>query len=353
MEAIDPQKLRQFLTHVLCKHGLPKRSATVVSTVLVEADLRGISSHGVERFPAYLNRLVRHQINPLPNIHVVRDAPSLALLDGDNGMGPVVARKAMQLAIRKARLFGVAGVAVKNSNHFGIAAYYAELAARHQCIGLAASNAIANMALYGGQRPILGTNPVAFAVPIDDAEPPFVADMAMSQAARGKILLAKKRRAEIPSGWAIDIGGNVTTEPARALEGAVLPFGDHKGSALAILIEVLCGPMSGGRLSSQVSSLYDETSKSAGVGHFFLALSVLRLDGQDTFKHMMARLLRSALDSAPHASRQFRLPGTRSQTTRSRRIAEGIPLCLDCVNELRVIGQDVDVEFPLALGRPS
>ena len=229
-----------FCKNVFVKIGVDADKAHLVSDSMVKADLRGVSSHGVTRTRIYVDRIRRGLVDPKAAPEIIRERAATALLDAKNGIGQVVSQYAIEIAIKKAREVGVGFVGVAHSNHFGMAAYYTLQAVGEGMIGVAMTNAPATMAPWGARLPYMGTNPLSVAVPADKRLP-IVLDMATSVVARGKIILAAQKGEKIPEGWAIDKEGRVTTDPKAALEGAVLPFGGPKGSAIAILIDVLSG----------------------------------------------------------------------------------------------------------------
>ena len=230
-----------------------------VSACLIKAELRGVDSHGMVRLPVYARRIQAGVVKARPDIQVRPAGTASALIDGDNGLGPVVGARAMRVGARSRRTHGTGFVGVRHSNHFGPAAYYVEKALSAGCIGLAISNAPPNMAPFGGRTRFLGTNPVAIGVPAGD-EPPLIFDASTSVVARGKIIVAAHTGTAIPEGWAIDPDGYPTTDAQQALAGAVLPFGGPKGSAISFIIDVFCGVLTGAAFGSHLNTLENLSS---------------------------------------------------------------------------------------------
>ena len=234
---------------------------------LVEADLRGVESHGLVRLAIYAERLRRGAIASRPHITVVRQSSATAVVDGGNGMGQVVGAYAMRLAIEKGRAGEPAFVSVRNSNHFGAAAYFAEMAVAEDMIGVAYTiGGINHMTPWGGAEAILGNNPFAVAFPVRNA-PPVVLDMACSVAARGKIIVAAKENVPIPADWAVDRDGVPTTDAKAALEGFVSPVGGPKGYALTLAIGLLSTMLSGAGFGSEVTHMYEDFERPQNIGH--------------------------------------------------------------------------------------
>ncbi len=232
--------------------GVPAADADTVAEVLVEADLRGVESHGCTRVAGYLSMIRLGLLNPRPKIHLLRETPSTAGLEADQAFGIVAARQAMRLAMDKARAAGVAAVTVRNVTHTGMVGFYPMMAARAGLIGIAMNNGPAILPPFGGTTPTLATNPLAAAFPAGDEEP-IVLDMATSMVAAGKMRLAAKKGAPIPEGWALDRDGVPTTDPEEAIYHGFLQWaGGYKGFGVATLIEVMSGVLSGGLLGTDV-----------------------------------------------------------------------------------------------------
>lgn len=306
---LSPEALEARCARVLKRAGFPEEDARQVADSLVLAELRGVRSHGVIRLPIYVERIQRGLIDPTGRITVVREAKATAAWDAGNRHGIPAGVKAMEACIEKARACGVGVVTVRRSNHFGMAWYFVRRAVQEDMLGVAASNADAYVAPWGAGRRYLGTNPLAVGVPAGE-EPPVALDMATSVVAHGRVFLAHQRGESIPLGWALDREGKSTTDPAAALEGALLPFGEAKGSAISILIDLVCGPLAGALTGPFIAPLYTGLDRPQGLGHLFLALDIGAFTGVAEFKRRVDESVRAirALPPARGFDRVY-LPG--------------------------------------------
>jgi LDH2 family malate/lactate/ureidoglycolate dehydrogenase len=340
------EDLASFATQVVTRAGLPPADAEHVGRSLVRADLRGVDSHGVTRIPIYVERLRRDLVNKRPNIRIDVTGAGVAVVDGDNGMGAVVGRRAMEAAIALAKDAGTGAVAVRGSNHFGTGAGYAYQAVEARCIGVACSNAPPTMAPWGGRVRYFGTNPLAVGIPAG-RYPPIVLDMATSNVARGKVILAAKRGEPIPEGWALDPEGRPTTDAEAALAGAVLPFGGPKGSAIALIIDVLSGVLSGANFSRHIPDLYDNLEERQDLGHFFLAVEIERFMRYDTFTARVDQMIEGLKECPPAAGHaEVLLPGEIEARTEVERQLRGIPVTGEIIDRLVAVGKELGVAFP-------
>src|SRR5213593_2833331 len=353
---VQEKPLRRFCEQVLAKLGVPAEDARVTTDVLVLADLRGIDSHGVARLGRYVNGLKQGTMKATDQSRVIREAKATALVDGGQSLGQVVGKKAMDLAIRKARDTAVGVVAVRNSNHYGIAGYYSLMALEHDLIGVSMTNAGPLVVPTFGRTAILGTNPISLAAPAMK-EKAFVLDMATSTVPRGKVEVYNRLGQPMPHGWAVDETGRSSTDPARVLNalakrlgGGLLPLGGegeelggHKGYGLALMVDVLCGVLSGAATGLQVYA--DE--KKPNVGHFFMALDPTAFRPLDEFRRDMDRLARELKDS-PKAQGQERIyvHGEKSFARMEKFRKEGIPLDSKVVDGLKKIGADLGIPWP-------
>lgn len=344
-EYFDASRLKGFCSVILQKAEIPPAEADLIAESLVRANLRGVDSHGVARMAIYVKRLRKKLVNPNPMINILRETPAMAVMDGDNGPGQVVAARAMELAMAKARESGIGLVGVCNSNHFGAAAFFTMMALREEMIGMALSNAPATMAPWGGRSPYLGTNPISVAVPAGE-ELPIVLDMATSVIARGKIILAAQKGECIPSGCAIDTDGEATTDAARALDGCVLPFGGPKGSAISLLIDVLAGVLTGAAFGPHIGDLYRNVECPQCVGHMMGAIDISWFSDIHTFKKRIDQMIRE-LKSVPPAKgvSEVLLPGEIEMCIERQREAEGIPLTSEVIDDLRNLALDYGVHL--------
>ena len=318
------EQLRKLCRDILGAQGVNGDDASIVGDVLIEADLCGHDSHGVVRIPQWVKGLKAGAINARCAPKVMRETPATALIDGDRGLGPVVAMAALECAAGKAREAGIGMVSVRRASHIGMLQYYTRHLAAQGLIGMAMTNTAPGVAPFGGIDPVLGTNPVSCAVPAPGA--PIVLDMSTSVVARGKIVLARRRGEAIPEGWAIDSEGNPTTDPAAALAGALLPAGGAKGSGLAIIIDALTGALAGAEVARSVKGtlvMDQEGSK----GDFFLAIDPGAVGESDAFLGLTGKLADDvhACRPAPGMDRVM-LPGEPEDACRQRRLAEGIPI---------------------------
>jgi LDH2 family malate/lactate/ureidoglycolate dehydrogenase len=284
--------LHQFCQDVLQAVGVPVDAAALVAESLTRADACGLYSHGTVRLlPVYTRRLLAGTTRARPEIQVVRRRKSVAVLDGCGGLGQVVGCHAMQLAMEMARETGMGTVAVCNSSHFGTSAFFLQRAVAADMIGMVMTNAPSNMPPWGGRSPYFGTNPLAVGIPCGE-EQPVILDMSTSVVARGKIVIAAQMGQSIPAGWAIDRDGNPTQDAEAALTGAVLPMAGYKGSGLAMIIDALCGVLSGAAFGPHIVNLYDNGDQVQNLGHFFMAMDVDAFIGVEVFKQRMDQFVR-------------------------------------------------------------
>ena len=314
----------------------------------MKAELRGIDSHGMVRLPVYVRRIQAGVVKAKPGIVVRPSGTTAALVDGDNGLGPVVGSRAMTAALELARKHGTGFVGVCHSNHFGAAAYYVQKAIDQDCIGLAISNAPPNMAPFGGRKRFLGTNPIAIGIPAGE-ESALIFDASTSVVARGKIIVAAHRKQPIPESWAIDPEGLPTTDADQALAGAVLPFGGPKGSAISFIVDILCGVLTGAAFAVHLNTL-ENLNAVQNVGHVFAAIRTDVFLSTEEFKQRMDAIL-GLLKASPAAPGQERvlLPGEIEMQQESRNRDLGIPLADEIAAQLAQLGEQLRVKFPPAL----
>lgn len=295
--------LHSFCCSVLQAVGVPADEVGIVADSLVKADACGLSSHGVVRLlPIYVSRLKKGSTRARPNIRIIQRSGSVALLDGDAGTGQVVGYRAMEKAIEIARETGAGVVGVRNSSHFGTAAFFLEQATRADMIGIAMTNAPSNMPPHGGSQPYFGTNPLGIGLPCKP-ERPVILDISTSVIAKGKITMAYKNgQTEIPLGWALDEEGRPTRSAEAALRGAMLPMAGYKGAGLALMIDILCGVLTGAASNRQIVSLYDEGECPQNLGHFFIAVDVATFMPASVFKSQVEAYIQDVC-------RQPRQPG--------------------------------------------
>ena len=349
--------LHEFIVRVLEFHGVPEDDASTAAVILTLSDLRGIDSHGIQRLKAYHDVLAAGMVNPRPNVRVVRESPSTATFDGDNGLGLCVAPKAFDIAMDKADQVGTGWVAVRNSNHYGIAGYYVLQALERDQIGWAMTNTTRMVTPLWGAERMLGTNPIAIAFPGLE-EPPIVIDMATTAAAFGKVEMAIRKRSSIPPGWAIGGDGSVTTDAAEmAQRGALLPLGSHrelgghKGYCLAAMVDLLSGPLGGANWGPFTPAFtleypHPERQVGTGLGHFFGAMKIEAFTDLTAFKRQIDDWIRTMRNTSPARDTDGPLiPGDPERLAEQERRAGGVPLIMHVVEELRGIARDTGVPF--------
>ncbi len=350
---ITADALKEFSTAVFRKLGLPPDDAALVSDCLVKANLRGLDSHGVSRIPIYAKRLRLKLVNATPNIQVDRVAPSASAVDGDDGMGMVVATRAMAEAVAIARETGVGLAGVQKSTHFGMAAYYVLQAVEQDMIGFAFTNSSPGMAPWGGARPMLGVNPLAAGIPAGERGP-IIVDMAMSVMARGKLRLAGLQGIPIPTGLGLDAAGRPTTDGLAVFNGGtVLPFGGPKGSALAIWMEIMGGVLTGAAFAGGMRSLYEDFSGPQRIGHTFMAIRPDLFLTLDEFKKRMDKMI-DYYTRSPKAEgcQEILMPGEPETRMEDRRLTDGIPVSVKVSDLLREEAETVGVGFPALSSLP-
>lgn len=331
--------------------GCSETDAETATKALLSADVRGIDSHGVARLSGYVRLWQAGRINPKPHIHIVHETPSTAVVDGDKGLGLVVAPFAMHVAIGKAKNVGSGWVSVQNSNHFGIAGYHAMMALQHDMIGMAMTNASALVAPTFSVERMLGTNPIAVAVPAGN-EHPFVADMATTTAANGKLEILQRKHEEAPVGWIQDEQGNATTD-AHALKnkGALLPLGSdrehgsHKGYALGSIVDIFSAVLSGANYGPWVPPFpayvpMPENQPGKGLGHFLGAMRIDAFRKAEDFKKDMDQWIRRFREAKPaEGYERVLIPGDPEREYEAIRMKEGIPLLDSVAEDLQRTGQ--------------
>ncbi len=348
---LRPEQARRIVQGILGAHGVPADEAAIVADVLVRADLRGHESHGVARLERYyVSRLRIGAVKPVSGVHVVRETPVSAVMDAGEGLGHVAAKRAMDLCITKALASGMAAVTVNHSNHFGIAGYYAMMALPHDLIGVALTNGSATVAPTYSRQRLLGTNPIAVAVPAGE-ERPFVLDMATTVAAEGKIEVKDRQGLPLPVGWIVDKEGRPSTVSADFYAGgALLPLGgdadgaSYKGYGLGLVVDILSGVLASAASSTAVLRSSTGQPKPVGVGHFFAALRIDLFRDPAEFKAAMDNTLRTIRNSpvAPGASRVY-VAGEKEWESEAARQANGIPYGPVVMEMLRRLASETGV----------
>lgn len=350
-------RLVAFSREVFLAMGCPEQDADKAARVLVSADLRGIDSHGVARLSGYVRLWEAGRIIARPEIRIIHESPSTAVVDGGSGLGLVAAPYAMQVAIGKARLAGTGWVSVQNSNHFGIAAVHAMMALEEDMIGIAMTNASALVAPTFAVERLLGTNPICVAIPAGE-EAPFVADFATTTAANGKLEILQRKKGEAPPGWLQDEQGNPVTD-AHALKkgGALLPLGgdrehgSHKGYALGAIVDIFSAVLSGANYGPWVPPFpayvpMPENQPGKGIGHFFGAMRIDAFRPSEEFrKHMDQWIRRFSQAKTVEGESKVIIPGEPEREMESVRSREGIPLLPAVVEDLKETGLKFGIKF--------
>jgi L-2-hydroxycarboxylate dehydrogenase (NAD+) len=347
---VEAGKLTEFSVQALQKVGVPEEDARITAQILVEADLRGIDSHGVAHLaPFYIKRIKNGFINVRPQIKIISNNVSTAVVDGDGGLGFVVGYRAMKYAMDMAENSGAGFVTVRNSTHYGAGAYYSMMALPHDMIGISLTQGGLGVVAPGSRGKGVGLNVISVAVPAG-REAPFVLDMATGVVAAGKLEIAARNGSPIPEGWAVDIDGNPVTE-VKAVTGGILPLGctpelgAYKGFGLTLLVDILCSVLSG---TETVPEMDKELSARGKSSHFFGALNIAGFMPVDEFKSRMDTMIKTHHD-LPRARGidRIRLAGEVEKETENRRRTEGIPLHPTVIESLRGLAEELDIEYNL------
>ncbi|KAJ9144749.1 Malate/L-lactate dehydrogenase [Coniochaeta hoffmannii] len=346
---VAPASAHAFVTSILAKHGIPPDRANMVADSLILADLRGVDTHGINRLGGYIERLKHGVLSPNPDLQFDIKAPVAALLDAKNTFGFVAASLAVDKAAELAETYGIGVVAVRHSNHYGMAATYLLRAIKRGYAAMAFTNASRSMPPWGAKEPLLGTSPFAVGVP-GGKQGDFVLDMSPSVAARGKIRKAARRGEKIPEGYALDADGRPTTDPEAALNGVVLPIGGSKGSGLAMMMDIFGGLMSGAAFAGGVNDQYKNLEESQDVGHWFLVFKpdLFLEGGMDELRSRMDTLMARvrACEKAEGVSRIF-TSGEIEAEIQTQRESEGIPYTRAEVDALHTLAKEVGVDVRL------
>lgn len=318
---------------ILMKVGLERKEAEIASDILVTADKRGIDTHGLSKLPIYIKRIQSGAIDIKAKPEVIKEKKGVAVIDANNCLGQITGYTGAKKAIELAKEHYWSSIFVRNSNHFGIAAYYSMLAAKEGMIGITFSNANPTMPPYGGKKAMLGTNPISVAIPTR-LDFPIVLDMATSTVARGKIIMAAKKGNSIPKGWALTENGKKTVSAEEALHGMLTPLGGPKGSALAMVIDIFCGVLSGGHYLTEIGPLFTQLDRGQSVGHFFAALNIEAVISLSEYYSVIESYIKSVKDCPSVEGEQVFLPGELEYLTSQKYISNGIPLNSSVIEEL-------------------
>lgn len=342
--SMTPEAALDFARAVFRACGVAEADAATVADILVDADLSGVETHGVMRLPIYVRRFRAGTLNPAAEIKTVRETRSTAVVDGGNGLGQLVAARAMGLAVEKcAREGEPAFVTVRNGEHFGAGSYFAEMPAKRGMIGIAIAASGQNfMAPWGGRDKLLGNNPIAIAMPAGE-EPPVVMDMACSVSSNGRLMIARRNGTQVPEGWALDADGKPTTDPHLA--ALLNPIGGAKGYALALMNGLLATMLSGAEFGSEITR-GNEKGGPRNVGLFFGALPIAAFEDPAVYARRMDEAIREIRHSKPaDPQTPVRLPGHRRHALRLERRKTGIRFTEGVRRELAAMAQELGVAF--------
>ena len=340
------EPLEKFCIQVLEKLGVPEEEAVITANTLVTANLRGVDTHGILRLTLYAARLKGGAMAPAVNLTTEKETVATALLDGHDGIGQVISYRAMELAIRKAKEAGVSYVAVRRSNHFGTAAYYAMMALPQDMIGITLTNASPRLAPTGGVERLFGNNPWSVAVPAGKRLP-VVLDMANSLVAAGKIRVLQKEGKPIPEGWALNKYGEPTTDAAEAMNGILLAIGGYKGYGITLMVDLLTGVLADSNYGPRVKGL-DQDVDPAGTAHSFMAVNLSAFTDAAAFKARMDSYIDEIKSSGKaRGADEIYLPGELEYRKVQERMEKGIPLQVKVAEELRTISKELGIPIDL------
>lgn len=345
MKKIRHEALNEMMLALMEGAGIPEEDRKIVAESLLQADLRGVYSHGILRLPLYLRRIVSGAVNRKPQRKILRETPATALIDGDHGLGQLSGYQAMHLAMEKAAQCGIGAVAVQKGHHVGAAAYYAMMAGQSGMIGIAMTNTPPLMAAWGGCVPMVGNNPFAVYVPAGE-ERPILLDMALSQVAQGKISLAAAKGERIPLDWATDSQGNPTSDPLTALQGILLPAGGYKGFGLAVVIDLLTGMLSGAQSGPKVRSMSGYPNEPQDSGQFYIAIQIEAFRSLEDFKSEVDAYIREMKSSTQaEGASPIYLPGEQSFLRQEINLREGIELPEGVIQDLLAVAEMLKVDL--------
>ncbi len=334
--SIPLDELREICTSSLIKTGVSIKYAEIVADTLLEADLRGVTSHGIKNLPVYINRIQNGGINVNSEPEIKRISHNIYLIDGKGGLGQVAAYAGVEILRKSADDNNIAVVGVKNTNHCGMLAYYTKRISSDKNIGFMCSNTNPNIAAYGGAEPVLGTNPFSIAVPYNESN--IILDMATSSVAKGKIYEHDMKNEPIPTGWALDSEGNITTNPKDAINGVLLPFGGHKGYSLALMIEILSGVLTGSGFSKEVYSLHKDIDRIQNVGFLMAVIPIEPFIKLDKFMNRLVSMVKIIKNGKKQKNvKEVFLPGEIEERTYQRKLKEGISVEKELLQQIKLL----------------
>ncbi|HEX4351105.1 MAG TPA: Ldh family oxidoreductase [Verrucomicrobiae bacterium] len=349
----SPEKVRHLVAAIAAKAGVKKADAAILADALVDADVHGTSTHGVSRLNIYIRRIQKGLIDPKAKLVIERKRGGTMAVDAGNGLGQVQAVKTLEKLMPKAKRNGVAAATIRNSQHFGALSYYCNRAAAQDMILFATSGCEPAMSPEGACQAFFGTNPLAASFPTGKGFPIKV-DLATSVVARGNIIAAQKRGQPIPAGWALTVDGEPTTDAAAALAGTVLTMAGHKGYALALMVEVFSSVLSGAAVGPAIGSMYKNMDRKQDVGHFFVLMDIAAFMEPAEFKQRLDK----AIDEIKVCRKrpgvaEILVPGERSHQKARQNHVEGISLDEATLKELKILCQELGVDFTLETPAPA
>ena len=348
MKRYDPDDVKQVVIEIAKAAGVPEQDAGILADSLVDADTYGLSTHGVSRVNIYTRRIQKGLIDPKAEISFDKKGSSVIAVDAGNGLGQVQASKVLDQLISMARTKGIAAATIRNSQHFGALSYYCNRAARENMILIAMTTAEPSMSPEGGTQAYFGTNPIAASFPTGKAFGFVRIDLSTSLVARGNIIAAQKEGRKIPSGWALDVEGNPTTDPDKALMGTVLTMAGHKGYALALMVELFSSVLSGAAIGSSIGSMYKDMDRKQDVGHFFCLMDISAFISVSDFKKRVDGMIDEikACGKRPNVE-EILIPGEKRYRTFLENGELGIPLSQQTFKELETLCGEYKIPFKL------
>lgn len=346
---VDAKELLAFVDRCMRAAGCPAEHAAVVAEVLVAADLRGVHSHGVNRLEMYVGEIKKGEVDPLVRPTIVNETPAVACVDGQNGLGMVIGRYCMDVAIKKAKEMGIGWVVTRGSNHYGIAGYYAMMALQEGMVGMSYTNTSPISFPTRSSRHVLGTNPIAVAAPSSEPSDPFVLDMATTTVALGKVEIRDREGRQCPPGWGADKAGHPTTDPKEILNGGGLLYlggeedtGGYKGFGLAMMVELFAGILSGADYAAKIPPWRQGRGRAANLGQCFVAINPNHFCGG--FNDRMGDLMQQMRDLPPvDPALPVLVPGDPEKTIEAAYTKEGIAFHLNLINALQHLASELNV----------
>ena len=348
MKRYDPDAVKEVVTEIAKGAQVPDQEAETLADSLVDADIHGLSTHGVSRVNIYIRRIQKGLIDPRAEITFDKRGPSVIAVDAGNGLGQVQASKVLEELISMAKAGGIAAATIRNSQHFGALSYYCNRAAQEDMILIAMTTAEPSMSPEGGCQPYFGTNPIAASFPTGKAFNFVRIDLSTSLVARGNIIAAQKEGKAIPLGWALDLEGNPTTDPDEALMGTVLTMAGHKGYALALFVELFSSVLSGAAVGSSIGSMYKDMDRKQDVGHFFCLMDIGAFMDVSDFRKRVDSMIDEikACKKRPEVE-EILVPGERRFQTALENRKLGIPIGVQTFKELETLCEEYKIPFKL------